>query len=892
MLLNRRLNAGKLEYLASQSTSGADSSGAGDSADAGAGTLVNTTTTWCTVPELRRLPLGEGVPDADTLIRALDRDMQASPDKYENCDVVAPPQTLGGSSRSKAKKSPPQSTSSTRHKLGTSASARTSAAGAAVRTDQSGRPKLNLARAVAPVHPLQRRSGKGPLLPFGRSIKTEPRLDDGDDGMYRFDPAQLQEEMKMTVTSTSTAMKMLKRQKMQKAKSPFSRPLELMTPMKRCAEQLKRSRADSTTNIKVGRSYAPSPSKRVRLSSGGAQYVGGARGGRKEPKSGAGGAGAGAGASGAGVGAGAGACSDQLPKPSAAGRPMWTPSVDVGGVKMSMTIKEEPGIHDADVYDFVSLPTTSATTTPPVPSRGSGAGAAVGDPVDHGGINLCGIEDGSNDCGGGFDPAEQGIARFKAAVEYHANDDGPPAIYRLRQQPRAPQASSGIVGVFKLVRGKHRNSHTARLYVDSDADEAQLRHRFYEYDQIKGSFYMNLGYYGTREEAMFACAEAKRRSAWRRGGVPVEQQFVRITQRELKVEAEPESVEFTGATTTAAAASRKDEAERNRRRGNGEDSSLSDDDDGDGEVDGNARGQQRQRRRVLGVQKYCGQYRAQIEHRSNTFRIGMYGDMSSAAAAYDIEAKKLGMATNNLPPPGNFKQNLKRLLRASTLQHVGGGRGNRCSYDEVGNGDGDASHDLQMHIGSSSTSREGDGGGVENAEAKDHRRQLQGKSAYSEDDDDEDEAGNSFDGEEDEEGDDDDYDRQPMWEADENIEDMQFYEAKDEENLNMDEDKAFRVALETFPMALRPVHQRIGQPVQERPSPGAGSGDFYADGDGGVGVDVDVPAAAVGRNYLIARFIYKKTGVAFTPEDVANKINALAFEAARFQVLRNVATNY
>lgn len=197
-----------------------------------------------------------------------------------------------------------------------------------------------------------------------------------------------------------------------------------------------------------------------------------------------------------------------------------------------------------------------------------------------------------------------------------------------------------------------------------------------------------------------------------------------------------------------------------------------------------------------------------------------------------------------------------------------------------------------MHIGSSSTSREGDGGGVENAEAQYHRRQLQGKSAYSEDDDDEDEAGNSFDGEEDEEGDDDDYDRQPMWEADENIEDMQFYEAKDEENLNMDEDKAFRVALETFPMALRPVHQRNGQPVQERPSPGAGSGDFYADGDGGVGVDVDVPAAAVGRNYLIARFIYKKTGVAFTPEDVANKINALAFEAARFQVLRNVATNY
>ena len=75
-LLNRRTNKGVLEYLV-QSTAAVGETGARAQEES-----------WCTVPELRRLTRADGVLAIDTLILNIDRSIDATPEKYEICDIA------------------------------------------------------------------------------------------------------------------------------------------------------------------------------------------------------------------------------------------------------------------------------------------------------------------------------------------------------------------------------------------------------------------------------------------------------------------------------------------------------------------------------------------------------------------------------------------------------------------------------------------------------------------------------------------------------------------------------------------------------------------------------------------------------------------------------------
>lgn len=147
-------------------------------------------------------------------------------------------------------------------------------------------------------------------------------------------------------------------------------------------------------------------------------------------------------------------------------------------------------------------------------------------------------------------------------------------------------------------------------------------------DDVIGLFarYRDLGYYETKEEAVFVHDEAQRRRTTDGTAYPVAQRFARATVTEINVQAKAEPVEIT----------RSDGAKQ----------------------------------RLIGIEKYCGQYRVQLQYKGSRFCLGLFGDVHSASAVYDTEAKKVGLDLNNLPPPVNHRLNLKKVLKASSLTAV------------------------------------------------------------------------------------------------------------------------------------------------------------------------------------------------------------------------------
>ena len=88
-LLNRRTNKGVLEYMVQSTAVGEISTPVGED-------------TWFTVHELGRLTLADGVPAIDTLIKNIDRAIDATPENYEICDVsIAPTANFKSSGKEK-----------------------------------------------------------------------------------------------------------------------------------------------------------------------------------------------------------------------------------------------------------------------------------------------------------------------------------------------------------------------------------------------------------------------------------------------------------------------------------------------------------------------------------------------------------------------------------------------------------------------------------------------------------------------------------------------------------------------------------------------------------------------------------------------------------------------